>query len=373
MIFKVREFITQNQTFPVKPLDVPEVFYKSALDELKNKINPNLISIGYQTDNHYDLWYWVQHVADGISKVNNLAYLQDSVDVIIAGGDNVQSGRIGKELNVTIMNQWLSFFFAGNQADRFALRGNHDDGSQKPSDFNKVKPALSDVITADDFKSMYRTKACNYGEVRDGDSLYGYKDYTKHKIRIIFLDSIDNPTIVDSAGKLKYYGMGTMGFRERQLKWIAQEALGNCPDDYHVVMFSHVPIDSSQNEANSINHKSLIKMIKAFNDRTSVKLVSDSTSVYQEDFGVNFAVDFSNRKTSNFVGYIAGHNHTEKMTLVEGFNVIICRQAVFEDWQPETSLGTAKEDALQVIQIDTNNRKITILGCGRATNREFSY
>ncbi|GGD03777.1 metallophosphoesterase family protein [Enterococcus wangshanyuanii] len=343
------------------------------MDDLKSRINPNLLSIGFQTDSHYDLWYYVKHTSDGITKVNNLTYLQDSVDVLIAGGDNVQSGRIGKQLNTTIMNQWLSFFFAGNQADRFALRGNHDDGSQKPSEFNTVNPLLSDVISSEEFKKMYRTSFSNYGEVRDGDSLYGYKDYPKYKIRVIFVDSVDNPTIVNSEGKLKYYGMGTMGFRERQLKWIADEALKKCPDDYHVVMFSHVPIDGSQNEANSINHDSLIKIIKAFNDRVLTTISSDTTSKYREDFSVNFTVDFSKRKASNFAAYIAGHNHTEKIIQVEGFNVIICRQAVFEDWQPESLLGTAGEDALQVIQIDPTNRKIMILGCGRSTNREYQY
>lgn len=373
MILLVQDYIILRKTFPVKPLVSLGAFYKTALDSLKSQIKPEMISIGYQTDNHYDLWYWVQHISDGLVKVNNLTYLQDSVDLLIAGGDNVQSGRIGKQLNLDIMNQWLSFFFAGNQADRFALRGNHDDGSQKPSEFNTVNPPEKQVIDTEEFKVHLRTKACNYGEVRDGDSLYGYKDYTEYKVRVIFTDSIDNPKVTDANGNLKYYGMHTMGFQERQLKWIANEALGTCPDDYHVVMFSHVPIDRSQNEANSINHECLISIIKAFNNRTTASITTSAASAYAADFSVNFSVDYSNRGNSNFVGYIAGHNHVESMSEIEGFKVVVCRQSVFEDWQPTELAGTAGEDALQVIQIDTLKRQLILLGLGRSTNRIFSY
>ena len=306
-------------------------------------------------------------------KVNNLTYLQDSVNVLIAGGDNVQSGRVGKQLNLEIMNQWLSFFFAGDQADRFALRGNHDDGSQKPSDFNTVKPPENQVISANEFKKYLRTDTCNYDEVRDGDSLYGYKDYPQYKVRLVLVDSIDIPNIVDSSGKLKYYGMGQMGFQERQLKWIANEALGTCPDDYHVVMFSHVPIDRSQNDAGSINHECLISIIKAFMNRTTANITTSTVSEYSTDFSVNFSVDFSKRLNSNFVGYVAGHSHTEKVSKIEGFNVVVCRQSVFEDWQPAELVGTASEDAMQIIQVDTSNRELIILGYGRSTNRTFTY
>lgn len=343
------------------------------MDNLKQRIDPSLISIGYQTDNHYDLWYWVQHIADGLLKVNNMNYLQDSVDVLIAGGDNVQSGRIGKQLNLDILDQWLSYFFAGNSADRFVLRGNHDDGSQKPSEFNTVNPPANQVISNDEFKRYLRTRACNYGEVRDGDSLYGYKDYSQYKIRLIFVDSIDNPEIIDATGKMKYYGTGTMGFQENQLKWIANQALGTCPDDYHVIMFSHVPINRTQNEASTINHEALISIIKAFTDRTAANIVTAAASAYANDFSVDFSVDYSNRGGSNFVGYIAGHNHTESASKIEGFNVVVCRQSVFEDWQPESLLNTASEDAMQVVQIDTENRKLIFLGFGRSSSRIFTY
>lgn len=332
-----------------------------------------MISIGYQTDNHYDLWYWVQRIASGIEKVNNLTYLQDSVDILLAGGDNVQSGRIGKQLNLEIMNQWLSFFFAGSKADCFALRGNHDDGSQKPSEFNTVKPLESQVISTDEFKKYLRTDACNYGEIRDGNSLYGYKDYPQYKVRIILVDTIDIPKIVDSDGKLKYYGIGYMGFQEQQLKWIANEALGTCPDDYHVLMFGHVPIDRSQTPENSINHECLIDIIKAFRDRTSITVTTSAPADCATDFAANFNVDFSSRGDSKFAGFIAGHRHIEANTKIEGFNVVVCRQSVFEDWQPTELIDTAREDALQVIQIDTNNRKLIILGIGRSTNRSFTY
>lgn len=344
-----------------------------ALDNLKQQIKPNLISIGYQTDNHYDLWYWVQKIEEGLSKVNNLTELQDSVDVLIAGGDNVHSGRIGKQLNLEIMNQWMSYFFAGNQADRFALRGNHDDGSQKPSEYNTISPPKNQVISGDEFKTYLRSKSCNYGEYRDDDSLYCYKDYPKYKVRVVLVDSIDNPEIIDSSGKLKYYGMGTMGFQERQLKWIADKALGTCPEDYHVVMFSHVPINRTQDEASSINHECLINIIKAFNNCTSAEITTSAPDAYAKDFEVDFSVDYSDRGNSNFVGYIAGHNHVESMSEIEGFKVVVCRQSVFEDWQPTELAGTAGEDALQVIQIDTLKRQLILLGLGRSTNRIFSY
>lgn len=259
----------------------------------------------------------------------------------------------------------MKFFFSGN-TDAFALRGNHDAGSLRPYNKNgKVK--LNDIILDDDFKQILKTASREYDEVRDGDSLYGYKDYPDKKIRVVIVDTIDNPVIEKADGSLKYFAQWDYGYQERQLKWIAEQALGTCPNDYHVVVFGHVPlrIRSGEEERASRNFDCLINIIKAFVNRSSQQIKSTIA-----DFSVDFKVDFRMRSESNFVGFFSGHDYVERLIDQNEFKTIVCDNAWPED---ATKIGTVQEDSFCVIEIDTSTRNVRLLGFGRSTNRSFNY
>lgn len=95
-------------------------------------------------------------------------------------------------------------------------------------------------------------------------------------------------------------------FSRTQLKWIAEEALGKCPDDYHVVMFSHVPLNSinSTEKESRRNFHCMKQIISGFVIRKLVKIKRK-----EKDFEVDFEIDFSKKEKTCFAVVIAGHEH----------------------------------------------------------------
>lgn len=187
------------------------------------------------------------------------------------------------------------------------------------------------------------------------------------KLRVVFVDTIDNPIILNSDGSLKYFSQWDYAYQQSQLKWIAESALKTCPDDYHVAMFGHVPLRVRANEEARAhrNFECLIDIIKAFVNKTSKNISSNIP-----DFNVNFSVDFTNRSKSNFVGFFSGHDHVESLIDHGEFKTIVCDNA----W-PENAakVGTVEEDSFCVIEIDTVYKKIRLLGFGRSSDRSFNY
>ncbi|WP_430597046.1 metallophosphoesterase [Enterococcus sp. DIV0174] len=322
--------------------------------------------MGFVTDSHYDFGTWRKNAYLSLRNLNNILSLSDKMQVLICGGDNVDSEQISYEQKISNMQSYLSFFYSGKSADRFAIRGNHDQGGLISYNQNgKVFPI--DIISDDLFKKQMKSEENLYGEVRDDNSLYGYKDYHQQKIRVVFVDSLDNPEILNNDGSLKYLAQWDYGYQEKQLKWIASVALGKCPDNYHVIMFSHIPLRIRQEELrNHRNFDLLINLINSFINRRTVTLQSNI-----KDFEVQeFTTDFSIREESNFVGFISGHDHTESIIQNEYFKTIVCDNAWPED---DSYLNSYKEDSFTILQIDIVNRKLILNGFGRSTIRSIDY
>ncbi len=164
-------------------------------------------------------------------------------------------------------------------------------------------------------------------------------------------------------GTLKYTDQWIHGLREQQLKWISEKALGTLPEDYHVIMATHVPIQPDGIEPGEIKNGDLLKqLISAFVSKTSTTLVSAL-----EDYTVNLSVDFSNRNESNFIGFFAGHRHAEYFYTPDQMG------GFYSTVRDDSKIGTVQEDAFVVVSVDTENRKVTMLGFGRESSREYSY
>ena len=342
---------------------MPDSIYLGALDTFKNSIDTNKFNVGFVTDSHYDFGTWRANASRSIQRLNNLLYLRDFLDVQVAGGDNTDSEQNNPQANKRIMEQYMRFFRSGD-IDSFAIRGNHDAGSLYPeSTFGKVLP--NQVVSTEDMKNIFRSDQNLYGEIRNGDSLYGYKDYSTKKIRLVFVDTVDNPIIVNGDGSLKYIDQHDYGYQQEQLEWITDKALGECPDDYHVIMFGHVPlrIRAGEEERATRNFQCLIDILKAFCNRERKSIISTLP-----DYNVNLSVDYTNRSSGNFIGFFAGHDHAESVVDHGEFKTIVSTR----HWCSDT-IDVVNEDSFQVIEVDTSSRKYNIKGFGRSTNRTFTY
>lgn len=353
--------------------------HKSALDNLKASIDTDKFNMIFITDTHYAQQSELDDYAPGyaVDHLNNALYLDDSVDVIVAGGDNIDGHNNSYN---GILNDEKKFavellYGSNNHADKFALKGNHDDGSWRLNAYRQGKLdyqySTPETIPFAQFKADYQNADLLFEEHRNGDSNYFYKDYPDKKVRIVGLDSNDTPEDkLTSDGGLKYVGIDYMGYRQEQLDWIANTALQNVPEDYTTIIIGHcgaepTPYDddlSDPTHGHHTNQAQLNQIINNFIKGTAGTITNDVT-----DFEINVKTDFTAQGPRVMAGYIHGHDHKENFTTSVGFNSV----GVINSFGPSWRYGD--NDGWNLITLDAKNHKLIFKGFGQATNRTIVY
>lgn len=350
----------------------------NAVNTIKSSLDAGHFNAVMISDTHFANQSSTANMSNlyGIDHVNNALLLDGFADAIILGGDNIDGYHDAIDGLVSDERQISREFVLGGigSSDRFALKGNHDDGSIRLKDYRAgSRPEFTSappIIDDETFRKDYLNSELLFGETRNGDSNYLFKDYPSKKVRVICLNSNDNPEILDTDGGAKYPGINIMGYRQAQLDWLANVALKNIPKDYTTIIFSH--IDPSVDQYNSkiitgydyhVNQGCVNSIIKDFIAGTSEE-VTGSVTDWQADVKVNF----SDQGPRKFAGYVHGHLHVETYTSNLGFNDI----GVFASVGPKGT-QTGDNDGWNVISIDPDNSKIILTGFGKATNREFEY
>lgn len=356
---------------------------KNALDKLRSTVDTSKFNLIFFNDSHYGMQSDIKNYGPryGINHLNTALYLDDLVNVIVAGGDNIDGhllsydGLINDEQNFTTE----LLFGSPNHADKFALKGNHDDGSLRLKWYREGSKNAPDSLPATipnaQFKSDYMNGQLLFGEHRNnGDSNYFYKDYPDFKVRLIGLDSNDIPEDVKAAdGGNKYVGLSNMGYRQEQLDWFANIALQNVPEDYVTIICAHSPATPTANDDTNLtdytvthytNQAQLNQIIKDFiNGQSSV--ITNNV----QDWEVKVQTNFVAQGKRDVAGYIHGHYHYEELTTNQGFNNISCVSAI-----PYTGFNKgAQNGGWTLFTLDRDNRKLKSTGYGLATNRTFDY
>ncbi|MGG5339939.1 hypothetical protein IGJ48_002647 [Enterococcus pernyi] len=349
---------------------LPRLYFVKALEQFKAKINPLAFNLGIVTDSHFDEGTWRTQAYRSLKNLNNILYIQNELDAIAALGDNVDSEHKDKSINIRNLERYCERFSKGNNLNKFIVRGNHDAGTlvwDTTNEGNKVFE--KDILTGQEQLTIFKKYINQDGKVYDIEGQYHYKDFPEKKVRLVIIDTLDNSMTINANGTLKYTDQWSLGLREQQLQWIAEKALGTLPNDYHVIMATHVPVQPDDVEPGALKNGEMLKqLISAFVSKTSTTLVSTL-----EDYSVNLSVDFSNRNESNFVGFFAGHRHAEYFYTPDqmgGFYSTVLDCAFVRD---TSKIGTVQEDAFSVVSVNTEDRKVTILGFGRESNREYRY
>lgn len=339
----------------VRPLFV------GALEELKGKIDSTKFNLTFITDAHAGYGETIAYKNGGLSwsHLANAQQTGDKVDAIVYGGDNIDCGTFNKKQNLAGLRRFSLMGFKEGLPPTFALFGNHDDGSL----YINTKSTPENIISKEEFKDYFYTKEKLENEVRNGNSLYFYKDFPEKKIRLIGVDTGDiDQSQLNSDGTYKYTTRDTFPFREEQLKWLATVALQNVPTDYHVMMMGHCPLYVG--ESKYINHAQMVQIIEAFKNGTIGKIQSSTT-----DYECNFDIDFSKQGPRSFIAYFAGHFHSQSLSKIESVDIVRCLQSIASDgWE-----NTLQEDGWSVISVDTKKRKVDLFGFGRASDRSINY
>ncbi|MDV2911018.1 metallophosphoesterase [Pediococcus acidilactici] len=355
---------------------------KNALDMIKSTIDQSKFNLLFFNDSHYGMRSAITNYGPlyGIDRLNGALYMDDSVDAIVAGGDNIDG-----HLNSTagLLNDEQNFalellFGSANHSDKFALRGNHDDGTLRLRNYRLgIQPSpdyFPDTISEQQFKQHYMIGNLLFDEHRNnGDSLYFYKDYPDKKVRLIGLNSNDTPEdIKDSDGGVKYIGISNMGYRQEQLDWLANVALQNVPEDYATIVVVHAQATPTENDDTDLsdgmkdhhtNQKQVVQILNDFKNGQS-SVVTNNV----KDWEVNVKTNFVTQGKRDLVAWIHGHLHYEEFTTSNGFNDISCISSIdVKGFQYEDDGGWT------LFTLDPANRKLIATGYGLGTNRTFTY
>lgn len=350
-------------------------YFEPEIRRVKSELKDGLFTFGQMNDTHWEQITRNRKNANlSLNHVKNLLAFSDVADLLLLNGDNTNSDNysldeVKKDVQ-TITDVFFDEVIDGS-ADRFVQLGNHDDGSTRREYATPYRFLAQDDYLHDDyFKKMYRTNN-SQGEVRNSDSLYFYKDYDDKKIRFICLNTSDiQENQLDSSNSQKHDRWGTLVLRQEQVNWLANIALKNIPDDYHVVVVGHCPLNVNQPGGitdpggTCINLDIVRNILVAFKDGTSFTGTGTNS-----DFPLAVSADYTAQGPKPLVGYFSGHTHRDATSVLDGINIIEINRSFATD----SLVGTAKEDAFAIVQVDTANRKAIINGFGSCADREVSY
>ena len=305
-----------------------------------------------------------------------LSTLYNHADALIALGDNINGDEPTGRLNMTLMHVRAMLQTKYVRTAMFMIRGNHDNGAGHQ---NTEGESADEVLDDNAIKGGFGTKLNYYGEVRDGDSLYFYKDFPEKKVRIIGLDSNDIPLEKKDSNGHYAYATSTAGFRSQQLNWFANKALMLPDNTWQVVVFFHIPFPSAFRqwaEDNTFkNYHHAIAILNAFKNGTSVNINDTSNP----DFAIaGLQVDYSAQGHGTLIAVVNGNLHRDYQdtSILNGTPIIeVTTSASFVSSVVNDSKqrNTKDEDAWDIISINTKERKIHCYRFGRGSDRDFTY
>lgn len=388
---KINDFNESIKNLSVTDVDggIPD-YMKETLESAQAGIDKSKFNLIFATDYHYDIGSTynpfdneppVENIQEmweaGLRKILNATSLNNA-DAVVFNGDNVDEPSVhDHKLEKRMMMKEMKDFFktasSSAKIPAFILKGNHDQNYHHATIYKS--PDI--VITDKEFEQIYSENVKEYGEIRNGNSNYFYKDFEDKKIRLIGLDAYDLPEGVSDDGSLKFDRFTKSGFQQAQLNWLANTAL-QVTEGTTVVIAMHHPVDGTlASDPRVINHDVLFQILSDFAGGKS-----NSVSGKNSDVPVNINYTFSGAGT--IAAVLSGHYHIDGNNTMNGINYIQTRCSLTtgdnvikkKRWD---YFGTALEDAFDIVSIDTTAKTVDLkrIGAGsedtRYATRHFNY
>lgn len=325
------------------------------LENVRRNLNPDYFNFGFITDLHGEYVGWPTSYEHGYvawAHIRNIQSLSDKLDCIIYGGDNVNCSYGSKERNIKLNEKFVAMI-ARQPIPNLALIGNHD-GGMVPNAADGRNP--NDSLMTSDFNHIFGFR----------NMPYYCKDFPEKKVRVICIYTNDYNEELGAEGNFKYHtddGQSQFAIQQKQFDFLVK-ALKECPVDYHVLLAGHAPLTVT-GPSSIRNGEQLKQLIEAFKSSSKVVLTSSN-----EGHEISCIADFSERPQGIVIGYYCGHLHRQEISTVGTITQAMCTlSAIYNTWTP----GNDDEDAFWAVCVDTENRKVTCRGIGRATDTSFHY
>lgn len=305
-------------------------------------INTNKLSISsgfdfiFITDTH-----WEQNQEHSPSIIKDVSR-QTGIGMVIHGGDYLNAQQ-DKAVFLKMLSEQIVLF--DDSAKVFLpVYGNHESNLYEGSNIDK-KFTYSSVFGDTQNKQGYFFIDNTQSKYRNAFGDYYYNCPNKH-LRVIILNTSANGQV-----------------NSRHLQWL-NDTIMSTPDGFSIFVACHT-IWTKDKDTLSSDANILFDLFDAVNKKGSYKSdVSDKV----------VSCDFSTKNVTVSL-IICGHLHTDtSTTTTDGIPVIATTcDAYLSEKKAENTVGTYKEQAFDVVQVDTTERKIYMTRIGYGEDRQFTY
>lgn len=326
------------------------------------------------TDSHIDFTNAKESYDNLVRTVEYANTCPVKLSAVIHAGDFMTPWMIADKNDA--LNRAKNFFEIAKTSENpfvFAV-GNHD--------FNDAKTSPESVLTDSDWCELFYDYAEEkYGTVRQlkkngYKSNWHYLDIEDKKIRIIAIDSLDTDrSVTNEKGYVKYFSKYGAFITSEQLNWIADIALNfdDKPEkDWGVILTSHMTFEDFGYHANA--GEVLLKILAAFNnsDKYSFTCRHEENSFFDIDVACDFTRYAGEEKKPHFICWLVGHEHEDKNKVIDGINIIWSLNGSASNHYGDARVmrypGTSTQNAFDIVNIDTQNRRIRLFRYGAGLN-----
>lgn len=276
------------------------------------------------------------------------------IDKVIWGGDAISA--YGD--NIEQQWEWHCNTFDANLkgcGNLYKVRGNHD-FTIRTSENSDEGRTLSQHQT---FQYLFKDAPAGIVKnAEDPDGCYYYFEDDKSKIRYIIIDTDDSV----SEGNVPW-GVWN-GVHDVQLNWIANTAILNTPDNYGIIIVSHIPITDTTTQYFS-TYKNLLQVVNAVNSKSAGIIGPVS-------------YDFSALSNVRVLLYLSGHQHHDMQTYQNGvLHVVTACDTAYSDYLSDPFVVDksgrygANAQCFDGVCIDKNKENISFIRFGVGGNRFF--
>ena len=303
--------------------DIPEYWNQTIVNALTNvTAHKKIPSYIYITDTHWDT------NAKNSPVIANFLSSQLNNTPVVFGGDVIYATASTRQKGIDETKDFLSKF----TANVFSTTGNHD--------YNTTKNPKTSLTEDDLYNVLYKHES-SFAHL-DGKSLYSYMDDKNNKVRMISFCFTEYNVVPEDT-----------------IKWI-EKRVTELPADWAVVLFSHaywtfkeagVPIYPRENA------EKLMKRFLEIQKKSKATIALWQVGHVHRDYAAYVRNESDKDNTKILVVSTSCDNYSQS-TRCGG---------------PVMAKGTATEQLLEVVQIDTENRKIYMTRVGAGNSRSFAY
>lgn len=360
-----QSYYTARQVYHNMPIDVINAVDSAFPSNVIGTANERFV-FAYVTDNHA--------IGAHIGKEANLTAMaidytdkRITYDAIINCGDELLTSPSGGNALVALSNAVNSY-----NIDKLVFcEGNHDRG-------------IIDPVIA--HKQYYNTVLRHWRDNANVHAVYPkayyYRDFPRHKIRVVCLNPYDMPDEKQNEYPYNDY----YGYDQAQMVWLRDTAL-KIGSDWSVIVVDHtLPVTTQEgmigNGTAGQNPLVLRQMLESFKNGTDVRLVHTDT-VADGFFNIDMTTQFNAQGARTLIGVFGGHVHIDEIITINGINYVATCCGYIDSVEYSGNRGnrdglTYSAVCFDIGTIDQINREVSLyrigfIPTGGTAVRTFTY